>query len=144
MKQFEEYIRKVHLFHDQEGATIKHSGRRFANTLCKMNSDVPESHITSDPDKVTCSICRKDRRFKVLQNSRFGKLRIDYEPALQHLRPAPIAGVRTRYRLTWRGKLVLQVQETYNNANDRDPHDMGQMVTRWRDAKLEDLGAGVV
>lgn len=60
---FTEKPRKVHLFHDQKGARIPHSNRLFANTLCKMNSNVPDSHITDDPEKVTCKICLKDARF---------------------------------------------------------------------------------
>lgn len=70
---FEERPRKVHFYHDQQGATFGLKKTPFANTLCKMNSAVPESHITTDPDKVTCKICRKDARFRMVQNARFGK-----------------------------------------------------------------------
>lgn len=68
-----EFERNVHFFHDQRGAKIPHSNRKFANTLCKMNSDVPESHITTDPTLVTCKLCRSHRGFKVAINTKFGK-----------------------------------------------------------------------
>lgn len=60
--------RKVHLYHDQKGAAWGltmpgGSKKKFANTLCKMNSDVPASHITRDPKAVTCKICLRDHRF---------------------------------------------------------------------------------
>ena len=155
--------RKVHLWFDQDGAKIAGTSRLFANTLCKMNSDVPESHITHDPAKVTCKICRKDARFRVLINTSFGKLgqgagnvneaygkhayypeAIYMQMAGRALRPGVVNGMRTRHRRNWRGKLILQVEETFNNADDRDPRDLGQTVTRWRDATLEDMGGGVV
>ena len=63
MSQFEPPSRKVHLHHDQRGAKIGTSNRRFANTLCKMNSDVPDTHITDIASQVTCKICQQDRRF---------------------------------------------------------------------------------
>jgi hypothetical protein len=46
---------------------------------------------------------------------------------------------RTRYRTNWRGKLILQVQELFNNADPRDPGDCGQTYLRWRDATLADI-----
>jgi len=52
-----------------------------------------------------------------------------------------VAKPNTRFRSGWRGCLVLQIEETYNNADGRDPYDMGQTVKRWRDAKTEDLAA---
>lgn len=46
---------------------------------------------------------------------------------------------RWRHRVNWRGKLILQIEESYNNADDRDPNDLGQTATRWRDARVEDI-----
>jgi rubredoxin len=62
---FEEKPRKVHFFHDQKGASFGPAGsrRKFADTLCKKNSDVPHTHITSDPNAVTCKICQKHAYF---------------------------------------------------------------------------------
>lgn len=154
------YERKVHLYHDQKGATIKSSGRPFANTACKMNSDVPLSHITTDIDKVTCQICLSKKhkvgafeRYRSIPNS-VEESKVAAEPALwvqqvgRGLRPYRSAnGSRMRYRLNWRRKLILQVEETIISADDRDPMDFGHEVTRWRDATLADLpypGLGVV
>lgn len=168
---FEEQPRKVHFHHDNGGETFGLKKTPFANTLCKMNSNVPESHITTDPDKVTCKICRKDRRFKVLQNARFGKpgnvnrdygkmaypedmVRAGFLPHLQMygraLRPNMLNGMRVRYRRNWRGKLILQVEEQVPvNYDPADPHETRSLdevshTGRWRDARLEDLGGGVV
>jgi hypothetical protein len=85
--------RKIHLAHDQHGAMIGRTNRRFANTLCKMNSDVPSSHITTDHSKVTCKICRGDRRFNAPQRT-----------------PVSSGDIKWRHRINWRGKLVLQVK----------------------------------
>lgn len=146
--------RKVHFHHDQKGATIGITNRPFANTLCKMNSDVPESHITTDPDKVTCKICRKDHRFAELTRKRnineaYGKMASAYPLHIQMvgrgLRPSMVNGMPARYRRTWRGKLVLQVEEqvpyNYDPQHDIEP---GGYTGRWRDATLADLGGGVV
>lgn len=168
MKQFEEYERKVHYHHDNSGETFGIGNRPFANTLCKMNSEVPETHITNDPSKVTCKICRKDRRFKVAVNASFGNVNRDYGkmgypedmvkggvlPHLQMfgraLRPGWLNGRRTRYRRTWFGKLVLQVEDMVPvNYDDSDPYETRSLddvphTGRWRDATLADLAVGVV
>lgn len=157
---FTETPRKVHFHHDQGGATIGISNRPFANTLCKMNSAVPESHITTDPDKVTCKICRKDARFKrqiaakrlLLDgfdkpsiNETYGKMAYPPQMYGRATRPHMVNGMKARYRRTWLGKLVLQVEETvpynYDPEHDIEP---GGYTGRWRDARLEDLGGGVV
>ena len=59
MSQFEPYERKVHLFEDQKGATYQSMGaeRRYADTLCKMNSRDPEIQLTTAPELVTCKTC---------------------------------------------------------------------------------------
>ena len=61
MIDFEPYERKVHLFHDQEGATYQSMGaeRMYADTLCKMNSRDPQIQLTTDPKLVTCKTCLK-------------------------------------------------------------------------------------
>lgn len=151
---FHEEPRKVHLHFDQKGAKIGTSNRLFANTLCKMNSDVPESHITTDPMKVTCKICRKDARFKALINAQFGKLAQTESTGLhmqmfgRALRPSMINGMRTRHRRNWRGKLILQVCDSrIANYDPSDPYDTGAAATEvdhWRDATLADMGGGVV
>ena len=61
------YERKVHYYHDNTGKTYGPDKKPFANTLCKMNSKVPTSHITKSAEKVTCKICRKDRRFALVE-----------------------------------------------------------------------------
>ena len=60
---------------------------------------------------------------------------------MSELLPHPIE-VRIRYRMNWRGKLILQVEVTYNNA--ASPGNPGQTFLRWRDARLADLDLGVV
>lgn len=48
---------------------------------------------------------------------------------------------RTRYRSSWRGKLILQVeykQHYFNDLNGSGYYDEG-FTTHWRDAKVEDL-----
>lgn len=159
MKQFEEYERKVHYHHDNSGETFGIGNRPFANTLCKMNSEVPETHITNDPSKVTCKICRKDHRFTELTRKRnineaYGKMASAYPLHIQMVgratRPYMVNGMPARYRRTWRGKLVLQVEEQVPvNYDDRDPYETRAIedvphTGRWRDAQLEDLGGGVV
>ncbi len=59
MNDFEPYERKVHLFHDQKGATYQSMGheRRYGDTLCKMNNRDPATVTTTDPDQVTCKTC---------------------------------------------------------------------------------------
>lgn len=137
---FEEQPRKVHYYHDQQGATFGLSKKPFANTLCKMNSDVPASHITMDPSKVTCKICRKDARFKMVLNMQFGKLgniNRDYGKMAEGplylqmvgraLRPGFVNGMRVRYRRNWLGKLILQVEEQVPvNYDDSDPTRRGR------------------
>lgn len=160
---FTETPRKVHFHHDQGGATIGISNRPFANTLCKMNSAVPESHITTDPDKVTCKICRKDARFKrhiaakrlLLDgfdkptiNEMYGKMAYPPQMYGRAVRPHMVNGLKARYRRTWLGKLVLQVEVSVPvNYDESDPYDVTgptQFAGRWRDATLADLGGGVV
>lgn len=146
------YERKVHLYHDQKGARINShipgvEGRLFANTACKMNSDVPLSHITTDIHKVTCQIClsRKQKVSGFERANSVEKTTVPHEPPLNLLYSKD--GGRFRYRLNWRRKLILQVEETIISADDRDPMDFGHEVTRWRDATLADLpypGLGVV
>lgn len=118
---------KVHLHHDQGGATISGTSRRFADTLCKMNSNVPADRITRDPAKVTCKICLRDARFP-------------RAPQVAPVQPL----VPYRYRQSWTGRLVLQVAEpvpyNYDPQHDDKP---GGWTTRWRDARVEDLPAGV-
>lgn len=132
--------RKVHLHHDNAGATYGPSKRPFANTLCKMNSTSSDMRITMNPDEVTCKICRKDARFKAYTSGRSSVLELTPELATPS-RPA----LRTRYRRTWRGKLVLQVEAMvpYNYDPATDNHEP-QYTGKWRDATLEDLGLGVV
>lgn len=153
--QFEERPRKVHFYHDQKGAKIPHSNKPFGNTLCKINSNAPEMLTTNMPHSVTCKLCRSHRDFKkyeppLLDDIEFPRVtgREQAERITKHilnqqfgraLRPP-----RTRYRRNWRGKLILQVEYSYNNADHRDPLDFGQTFMRWRDATLEDLDLGVV
>lgn len=171
------YERKVHLYHDQQGARINShipgvEGRLFANTACKMNSDVPESHITTDLGKVTCKICLSRKqpasRFQNVHN--FGSITDSavetcfggepFEDIVEKVFADRAfakqvsnmlhsnTGARFRYRLNWRRKLILQVEETIHiDGNDMEPMDFGRDVTRWRDATLADLpypGLGVV
>lgn len=120
---------KIHLHRDQGGATIRGTSRKFANTLCKMNSDVPTERITTDPGKVTCKICLRDARFPKAGAT-------IAPPAYQF-----------RHRQNWRGKLVLQISEALpTNYDPRDPWDLGprNWATRWRDARVEDLPPGVL
>lgn len=95
--QFEERPRKVHLHHDQKGALIPHSNRPFVNTLCKMNSDVPSSHITDDPAAVTCKICLRDARFPGNKGRKMARKPI-------------IAGSREHYDVA-RAPLLKQIEE---------------------------------
>lgn len=154
---FEEQPRKVHFHHDNGGETFGLKKTPFANTLCKMNSAVPDSHITTDPDKVTCKICRKDHRFKVAVNASFGNVNRDYGKMAMYvqqfgraLRPNMLNGARIRYRRNWRGKLILQVEEqvpvNYDPADPRETRSLDEVqhTGRWRDATLADLGGGVV
>lgn len=49
--------------------------------------------------------------------------------------------MKTRYRVNWRGKLILQVQYEYNvygYFGDIDTY------TAWRDATVEDVTEGIV
>lgn len=52
--------------------------------------------------------------------------------------------IEKRHRLDWRGKLVLQIRETYLAVDNRDAFDFGHNEIRWRDATLSDLNVGVV
>ena len=139
--RYVEQPRKVHLFHDQKGAEYGSMGKRhkYANTLCKGNFAGPDLQTTNDQNLVTCKICRRDARFKAYTGHPKSAVEIS-APAPTPSKPA----LRTRYRVGWRGRLILQVEELYNNADDRDPLDLGQTFMRWRDAKLSDLGLGVV
>lgn len=160
---FEERPRKVHFHFDQQGATFGLKKTPFANTLCKMNSAVPDSHITTDPELVTCKICRKDHRFRELARKRninemYGKMAAPYPPdILPHLqmygralRPNMLNGKRVRYRRSWFGKLILQIEDMVPvNYDESDPYetrspDDVHHTGRWRDATLADLGGGVV
>jgi hypothetical protein len=49
-------------------------GKPYGNTLCRMNSDSPDTKTTLNPLEVTCKTCLKDRRLQV---------------ALANARPAP-------------------------------------------------------
>lgn len=134
---FEEQPRKVHFYCDQKGATFGLKETPFANTVCRMNSTVPESHITTDASKVTCKICQKDHRFKVAERAQAGPPEVT-QPAAKDTAP------RFRYRRSWLGKLILQVCEDVCTNTD-DPYDVyPRYATRWRDAKLSDLVEGVV
>lgn len=142
--------RKIHYYFDNQGATYGQtmpggSSGKFANTLCKMNSDVPETHITTDPMLVTCKICRKDARFKRIMEMLISQHRdtgrFTPEQVLgRALRPLPkVDNRKYRYRRTLFGKLVLQVcTEHYGDAR------MTMSLETWRDATLQDLGYGVV
>lgn len=168
---FEERPRKVHFHHDQQGATFGLKKTPFANTLCKMNSAVPESHITTQPHLVTCKICKRDHRFREAEyranmdvlgkdniNRMYGKMASAYPPDLmphlqmygRALRPNMLNGARIRYRRNWRGKLILQVEEqvpvNYDPADPRETRSLDEIrhTGRWRDATLADLGGGVV
>jgi hypothetical protein len=45
--------------------------------------------------------------------------------------------MKTRYRINWRGKVILQVEETTHHC---DPMTFDPYVsTHWRDAKLSDF-----
>lgn len=46
---------------------------------------------------------------------------------------------RTRYRTNWRGKIILQVEETGVEFDYDRYHIECQSVTSWRDAKVVDL-----
>lgn len=167
---FEERPRKVHFYHDQQGATFGLKKTPFANTLCKMNSAVPDSHITTDPSLVTCKICRKDHRFKTAQyhdnmdvlgrkrniNEMYGKMAdpsaypLHVQMYGRALRPNMLNGKRVRYRRSWFGKLILQVEDMVPvNYDESDPYETRSLddvhhTGRWRDATLADLGGGVV
>ena len=45
--------------------------------------------------------------------------------------------MKTRYRRNWRGKFILQVEDTRNHCDPKtfDPYTS----THWRDAKLADF-----
>lgn len=159
---FEERPRKVHFHHDQQGATFGLKNTPFANTLCKMNSAVPDSHITTDPELVTCKICRRDHRFRELARKRninemYGKMAQPESAYPLHLqmfgralRPNMLNGKRVRYRRSWFGKLILQVEDMVPvNYDESDPYETRSLddvhhTGRWRDATLADLGGGVV
>jgi hypothetical protein len=141
---------KVHLYHDQEGATYR-GGVLFCDTLCKGNWNRQTTLTTTDPNKVTCQICRKDARFKamvdpLLPNERlYGSAKVEtsyVEPegaAGPVAAPAPtVSALRTRHRVGWRGKLILQVCENY------PINSLGHKADHWRDATLADLDLGVV
>lgn len=127
---FQPAPRKVHLAHEQTGR--KH---KVANTLCAMNSNVPETHITTDLTKVTCKLCRQHRLFGVAR------------PQLDVIAPAPeiAGGLRCRYRRSWTGKLILQVCETVEANRDLDGggYQPKTLVEVWRDARLSDLVGGL-
>jgi hypothetical protein len=49
--------------------------------------------------------------------------------------------MKTRYRINWRGKMILQVQEVYNHC---DPVTLDPYKSKhWRDAKLTDFQGGL-
>lgn len=94
--------------------------------------------ITTDPDLVTCKTCRRDARFKAYTTGRTSVLELTPE-LMTPSKPA----LRTRYRVGWRGKLILQVDDLVPYGYDPATDEV-QTLTRWRDATLEDLGLGVV
>jgi hypothetical protein len=55
--RFHEAPRKVHLFHDQEGATYAHGTRQYVDTLCKGNWDRRSTVTTTVSSEVTCKMC---------------------------------------------------------------------------------------
>lgn len=44
---------------------------------------------------------------------------------------------RARYRSTWRGKLILQIEEKERTHDARV--QIAQYISRWRDASVRDL-----
>lgn len=141
--------RKVHLAFYQGGATYRNempeaNRKRYADTLCKGNWAGPDVRTTSNPAEVTCKICRRDHRFPGILDSNTQTNVSEAPSPVEELATRPEGGRPTRYRVNWRGQLVLQVCTPYNNADPRDPRDLGQTFMRWRDARLEDLGRGVV
>ncbi|MCE9567405.1 MAG: hypothetical protein K8U57_35845 [Planctomycetes bacterium] len=46
---------------------------------------------------------------------------------------------KTRVRIGWRGRLILQVQETYQYSTGGDSLLRPHTGYRWRDAKVTDL-----
>lgn len=67
--QFQEKPRKVHLFHDQEGATYA-GGKLFCDTLCKGNWNRRETLTTTDPEEVTCKLCLADHRMRARRKAK--------------------------------------------------------------------------
>ena len=45
--------------------------------------------------------------------------------------------MKTRYRVNWFGKLILQVSYKVDVSSIQDPYP--EMVIKWRDARVEDL-----
>lgn len=131
MSEYPEYERKVHYAFDQ---SARKGPRKVANTLCAMNSKVPDSHITTDTNLVTCQICRKDKRFGVLMAARIWR----QAPA------PPLGGLvpgKRRYRVNWRGKVILQVADVVpvNYDPATDTHTPRYYAYRWRDATVADI-----
>lgn len=110
----ENWVRKVHLYKFQNGDEYR-SGKKFANTLCRMNSDVPTEFITTSHAEVTCKICRRHAEFR--------RPSIVRNPV-----PEVAPSSRFRHRRAITGKLVLQISTS-------------QGV--WRDAKLSDICEGI-
>jgi len=132
---FQEAPRKVHMFHDQQGATYnggRGARKLYVDTLCKGNWDRRSTLTTTVSSEVTCKICLQ--RMMEPQYKRVPKLAL----------PTPALKSNHRYRQNWRGKLILQVEVAYSTMDGRDPLDFGETTYRWRDATLADLNNGVV
>lgn len=136
-KFYEEKPRKVHLYHDQQGATYQSCGstRRYADTLCKANHRSPMTLTTKDHSKVTCKICLKAMYKQPIVSG----------PPL----PKPFEP-KFRVRRGLFGRLVLQISEEKIGHRDQEGGWQPRgSVTVWRDAKVEDviftnLSVGVV
>lgn len=127
-QNFEERPRKVHLYHDQQGAEYA-PGRKYTNTLCKGNFNHDGLLFTDDPTKVTCQSCLK----KIRRSRRaFGVTNPSTATPVITIHASSI-----RYRQTLTGKLVLQIKTHYRD-------DGYKSVDGWRDATLSDLNVGVV
>jgi len=144
---FHEPSRKVHLYQDQKGATYGGAipggqPRLYTNTACKGNFNHEGLLTTGDPSKVTCKLCR-DKIDTPLHRQMYGRANRpvlggkDAPLLLDFVLKGSTAPPKARYRRTWLGKLVLQIEVF---ADEREANGF----KRWRDATLEDLGIGIV
>jgi len=144
---FPEKPRKVHLYKDQKGATYGGvipgaQPRLYTNTACKGNHNHEGLLTTNNPDEVTCKLCL-DKIETPLHKQMYGRAQrpVDLIQTGQllsfQLAGGPTVPPKTRYRRTWLGKLVLQV-EVFGDEREANG------FKRWRDATLADLGIGVV